>query len=290
MNYKVFFILLVSLFFNAFNISDDSSYLICLIIIISVGIPHGAADHRIHQSINQNTPIVHFIFQYVLIAAAFGLWWLILPVKAAILFLLLSAYHFGQEYLESHGYNKAGFIQTLIWGNGLLILPIILSLDEIYSTLYLLGIVPKWWPSMELRFILCILGALAIFIGYQSLENKTASRKKGSLLITLLSIWLSYYLLPFIVAFTLYFILIHSFNALSHQYSWLSSRIEDYGVLAFAKDLIVFSILAIAGILMALYLMYPLSSIELVIYSFAMISMLTLPHALLFDRLYKKRK
>lgn len=290
MNYKVVFILLVSLSYKAFNISEDSSYLICLTIIISVGIPHGAADHRIHQSINQSTSIVQFIIQYVLIAAAFGLWWLILPVKAAILFLIMSTYHFGQEYLESHGYHKAGFVQTLIWGNGLLILPIILSLDEIYSTFHLLGIVPKWWPSMELRFILFILGALAILIGYQSLENKNTPIKKGPPLITLICIWLSYSLLPFIVAFTLYFILIHSFNALSHQYSWLSSRIEDYGVLAFAKDLITFSILAIAGILMALYLMYPLSSIELVIYSFAMISMLTLPHALLFDRLYKKQQ
>jgi hypothetical protein len=56
------------------------------------------------------------------------------------------------------------------------------------------------------------------------------------------------------------------------------------------KDLGLFSFMSISGLLFLIYFMRGKEFSEIVSYFFMIISVVTLPHALLFDKFYKLRK
>ena len=97
---------------------------------------------------------------------------------------------------------------------------------------------------------------------------------------------LSYLLLPFIVAFALYFVLFHSINAMRHQFFWMKDRSANYTFIIFLKDLSPFTLLTIIGISGLIYYLNPNDWSVFFTYFFVFISLLTLPHAMLFDELY----
>lgn len=77
----------------------------CISLLLLVGIPHGALDHLIEQerTLRQAQPfsLVRFILKYVLMIAIYGLAWLFFPVLSLTVFLLISAWHFGETDLEN---------------------------------------------------------------------------------------------------------------------------------------------------------------------------------------------
>ena len=56
------------------------------------------------------------------------------------------------------------------------------------------------------------------------------------------------------------------------------------------KDLSLFSFLSIGGLMLLIYLLKEKEWSELIIYFFMIISIVTLPHSILFDQFYKSRK
>ena len=79
---------------------DDVTNIISLAAIMFFGVPHGAIDHKIHLKFSKKSSVGKFILIYVSVGLAFLLWWLLMPLKALLFFIILSAYHFGQELIE----------------------------------------------------------------------------------------------------------------------------------------------------------------------------------------------
>ncbi len=61
------------------------------------GLPHGAADHRIARSLTGGPLLFHLLY-LATAALVFVAWWLV-PVAAMLLFLGVSAWHFGESDL-----------------------------------------------------------------------------------------------------------------------------------------------------------------------------------------------
>ena len=96
------------------------TYMYSLIVfgLLLIGIPHGAVDHLLK---NDSKPLVQFIAKYLLIIALNFTLWIYAPKMALILFLIYSAFHFGESELENlnqaHALKKAikgGLIGALI--------------------------------------------------------------------------------------------------------------------------------------------------------------------------------
>ena len=108
-----------------------------ILVVVSIGLMHGATDHILY--INSDVAEFKskipksFIIKYLFILAAMGLVWLLFPTMALILFLLISAYHFGQtqlQYLEiSESDWRKKFYYTS-WGFLVLCLIVLLNLEE----------------------------------------------------------------------------------------------------------------------------------------------------------------
>ncbi|WP_332914093.1 Brp/Blh family beta-carotene 15,15'-dioxygenase [Algoriphagus boritolerans] len=85
-----------------FMISPENNvtvqFSLVVIILLSVGIPHGAIDHLISNPQIDKNGLVKFLIIYLSLIAAYLTFWYFLPVLALIAFLIMSAYHFGQSH------------------------------------------------------------------------------------------------------------------------------------------------------------------------------------------------
>ncbi|MEO1053992.1 MAG: Brp/Blh family beta-carotene 15,15'-dioxygenase [Bacteroidota bacterium] len=272
--------------------SENATNFVCFLAILLFGVPHGAIDHKIHQSFSISNNKIKFITRYVMIAVGYLAWWLFMPFKAFLIFILLSAYHFGQEMVEDHKLNTKEPIHYLVWGSLILIAPLLIHFNELLPSFEIMAgqSIAPLNMSVAYSVALIIFGFAILFLIYNAYMGKIQRADLIKSVNFILYISISYLFLPFIVAFTLYFVLFHSTNALRHQFLWFKKRNDNYKVVHFIKDLVPFTLLAFVGIFLTIYLSNPSEWASLFSYFFVFISVLTLPHALLFNQLYMKRK
>ena len=276
------------------SISSTYSSFLCLFLILLLGIPHGAVDHKIHQSTSRDKNLVRYIITYLLIATGYIIWWIIDPPKALLMFILLSAYHFGQELLEDKGleierYKLAFYV---LWGSLILIAPLLFSIEEVSNYLLIVSGYSFAHVSEELMlglasiiYLLASIHLVALFV-----KNQIPKRSLFGLVGFVVVNTALHFFLDFIIAFTVYFVLFHSLNAFRHQFFWLEKRNKNYTIKKFIIDLSLFGLLAIAGIGITIGLIGPSSVDALISLFFILISLITLPHAITLNQFYQVRK
>ena len=280
--------LFVGSLYLVFTPDDDVTNIISLVAILFFGIPHGAIDHKIHLKFSKKSNVRKFILIYVLVGLGFLLWWVLMPMKALLIFIILSAYHFGQELIEDIAETPKNPILNLIWGVIVLVSPIIFKFNELLPTINFIGSQSIFNISRDFQIITVLVIHLVGYAHLVYLLFKGIIHKIAVIRLIIFSIYLllSYFLLPFIVAFALYFVLFHSINAMRHQFFWMRDRSTDYTFTIFLKDLSPFTILTIVGMSGLIYFLKPDDWSVFFTYFFVFISLLTLPHAMLFDELY----
>jgi len=216
--FRSFLLLLLSLVLlvlgNETITQNIIGYGLFLIGFITVGIPHGAVDHLLETGHwdSKKTPL--FIFSYLLQAAAMGFLWYLFPELALIIFLLYSAWHFGQADGKQWGFGPA---LSLIWGAFVLFYILGTHLQETNTITSIIGNL-----SMP---IACSIWAVIPWLIWSFF------RKKAAFSFTLIWLLLSSQL-PLLFAFGLYFIGQHSITSwqhisthlkLKHQKIWLQA-------------------------------------------------------------------
>ncbi|WP_157974291.1 Brp/Blh family beta-carotene 15,15'-dioxygenase [Lewinella sp. IMCC34183] len=247
------------------------------LILVALGIPHGAADHLIYRSQHAGTGTswsLRFSAYYLLLIAAYALLWLLVPLLALILFLAVSVYHFGQ--------SRAGDpVEQLLWGLFVLGFPVLGHFAQAQPVIAgmigfspdLPGWVTAYLPSL---FVLSV-GAVAIRCDdYERLLD----------LALLAAVFLSVDLL---LGFAIYFLLWHSLPAARDQWLYLrqhslSGRLSTYLLQLLPLTLGAFVTLALVYwfvLRQADGTALPLSHL------FILVSLITLPHALLVSVVYR---
>ena len=264
----------------------------CFIAILLFGIPHGAMDHKINVTLAPNRSVKVFVTRYIAVAIGFVAWWLLMPVKAFFAFLLLSAYHFGQELIEGYTQKVRSPAIYMLFGAIIIINPVVIRYNElgnIFTAFSGVGL-----PSVGHLTILLISSSLlltGVVAALRMYLRKQIDKKQTYWLLTFMAyVTFSYTLLPFLLAFTLYFVLFHSANALHHQYRWMKQRQNQYSIKQFVVDLGPFSLVAIAGVGLLVSQIGISNWDKVFVVMFVFISALTLPHALLFHQFYNHRK
>ena len=180
-----------------------------------VGIPHGAIDHLLKNGSLQWKIEPGFIVRYLGTAASYLFFWLISPQLALILFLLYSAWHFGQTDLQEWKPTSLKAEKSFLWGATLLTIILLGHLPETNLILQNMNTYPI--PLTEVigsttALVLALLSACwGIF------ERRPAIILSASVLG--LSIQL-----PLLTAFGLYFIGQHSLNGWAHLKKGLNTN------------------------------------------------------------------
>lgn len=267
--------------------------LVCLGLIASFGIAHGAIDNHLYGFKNMKGNF-KFIAVYVVVALAFALLWLIASNIAFLIFMLISAYHFGQSQLVEETEDQSIWPRIIytIWG--LWLLSSFLYLNEAELRLISasdLEILPSfgWLLDHSYGFFLSssllLLGSLIWAVGMGLIRWSSFFMEMYQALMILVVFYIS----STLWGFTLYFVVLHSGRVLQQEYAYLISSQRIHNLLQFTKLLSPFTILSLLGLVSIIFGLYFFElSISYSLLALIFISCLTVPHSWVMDRFYQK--
>jgi lycopene beta-cyclase len=244
--------------------------------LLFVGIPHGAVDHLLDTGKLQAGVRPAFVVKYVGIMLLYLLLWQALPTLALAVFLLYSAFHFGQSDIQEWQITRYSNLKSLLWG--IIILGIILlsHFDETIAIIKGMGVAFTGINLGETRIYVMLLAALL----WALIE------KKMVIIWSLLMLMISTQL-PLAAAFGLYFIGQHSLNGWSH----LQKGMGAAGSTLFRKALpFTLGALILLGLLMLFVYtgMLPWTNKQWISIFFVFLACLSLPHVWAMHRFYNR--
>ena len=199
--------------FINYQIALYFNYLVLTIGLMWIGIPHGALDHLLSKK--NNTSILNFIFKYLTIIALYLVLWQVAPMISLLAFVIYSSFHFGEsEIIQTNESVKTlrACLKAFLLGFNILIFIIATHFEESLRTISFLSKesssifyeinAPSWYLAISI--------ASFSYILIQSIISK---KKEFIGLLLLLAVGT---LVPLTLAFGLYFILQHSYNAWIH--------------------------------------------------------------------------
>ena len=285
-------LMLLPLILMVEDFTIQKQLIFCAPFILILGIPHGAIDNHLFQKENQ-IRTSRFIGIYLGVVGLYVLVWLISPVTAYLLFLVLSAYHFGQSqfshYFKSQSKLKA--VLYTIWGVSLIAGLIHLNINEITS---LTGEFAEFSMLQSfhdpLLFEMLFTGSLVslvvtwiVFISYKQLSIQQVAME--ALVLTLLLV--SFFVTPLLIGFTLYFIILHAFQVMQEEYRYLCLHRRVNNMVQFIKLLLPLTISSILGILLLLVMVhFGLFDWSYGYVLLVSISAITAPHVYVMNRFY----
>src|SRR3989339_217421 len=246
-----------------FSIPDYIQWVFFSVVIIITGIPHGALDHEVaKQSSNLNNQVFSakkFHAKYLFSMLLYGIVWYVFPTVSFYLFLLISAFHFGETDLPIDS-PKVPLLGVLLQVSyGLLILFIILF--------------------VHIDTVLPIIQKINIFS--PGLINYLQGQH-----IALLAI--SGLILPLPLCFIIYFGLWHSITSLENIRQHLSkTKKEKLSWKSLMIQCVPLTAISLVGLFSIIFFLDLTNNINLVIMGlFIGISILTLPHQEVMSKMY----
>lgn len=280
---KVLGLCIALVYFVFFEGNEVFEYILFGLILVLIGIPHGAIDHLLlNPNINANG-LKKFLLKYLAIIILYLLLWIYLPIISLAAFLLMSAYHFGQSHFintEIRRFKKTTYLvlgvfylSIILWGDfGYTknLLESILNIEQLES----FGI-----PVIFFSFLLA-----NILIAH----NQPSKASYFILESVLLGFVL--YQLPLLLGFIIYFGFWHALPSMNEEYRVLKKFLGKNKFYNFIKKLTPFTLISLVGIgiLMAIFNRW-MSTNELVLFFFILISLISAPHIWFMHRFLENK-
>ena len=266
-----------------------SAVLICLF-----GIPHGAIDHIIYREERTTSAAVFYSFYFGLMLLYFA-FWMYLPMLSMLLFLVLSAFHFGQSQFSHlailNKWKRVLVYQT--WGLSILSGLVIFNYDQIVAIAAnnqdIVALLPAFHYQTTLSvLILSSVVTLAILVRLKFDKQISGPLFFKEMLLFGL-IHLCFYTLPLLVGFTIYFNTLHSMQVLLEEFDYLKKRMMKLSMADFILLVTPYTLISIVGLAILLVLShFQIIAISGTLLVFIVISILTLPHSIVMDNFYFK--
>ena len=291
--YIVGIFIILNLFQGFTHISLENQLIYCSILILLLGIPHGAIDHVLFFKKRKMSQL-KFYSIYLGLSLLFVILWHILPITSLILFLLISAFHFGESQFADVYFKKSlRYLFYFFWGLCLLSTLMFYNVSELFEiTSYFDDtiILDKIYDKEKIGVFFYLTNAITIIsVVALTYLKKIKNERLFSEFFLLFLIHITFYLFPFIIGFTLYFVALHSLKVMNDEFEFLKKEEQKFSFRKFLKLLAPYSFLSIFGTTLLLFLSYfnyiPYSIPFLAI---IIISVITLPHAIVMNIFYNE--
>jgi Brp/Blh family beta-carotene 15,15'-monooxygenase len=273
MIFFTFFLIWLSVQFG--EIVEDS---IAYILVVSVGILHGANDLLILSKMEDGkSSFIRNLLIYIGIIALCALIYFLNPFVAIVLFILLSAYHFGEEHFGENLHQGPVFDFLFFTSYGLLLFSLLFYLSQDDVAVIMNQLAGKTFIETQILATLFSSGILVFGLaGYVILAKKETSVNFGRELFYLLVLLVVFNTSSLVLSFAIYFIFWHSIPSIIHQTKFISGDIDNNALLFYVKKAAVFWGISIVG-LVVLYFLFPKAT-DLASVVFAILFAVTAPH------------
>ena len=266
-------------------LKNNNLNLLCLFLILTIGISHGALDNIKGKKLLKFLKIKSislFYIGYILISLFIILVWFFFPELLLITFLIIASYHFGKEDTDFIFYKNTLKKDFLYFLKGSLVItaPLIFHKNktiEIFKSLNF-NISEFFIIESEFLYLLLIASLLSSFY----LTFKKELDLKSILIMDCFSILILNYFLNPILAFTIYFCFLHSIR---HSLSLILELDNNIfrGFRSFMKKAIPLTLITAIMYLISLYFINNYYELDQAVYKVIFIGLasLTFPHILL---------
>ena len=282
-NFMIFFTFF--LFWVSIQFGEVVEDFIAYIMVISVGILHGANDLLILSTKEQkDKKLIKNLSIYIgIILLCIVIYWFSSFV-AIVLFVVLSAYHFGEEHLShkinvNFVFNAVYFLSYGLFIFALLFYQSISDVDFIMKEL-----TGETFSKLQIEITL-IMSAISLSIGSIYLiltkRNETVLFLREFLYFVLL--FLVFNTSSLILGFAIYFILWHSIPSIIHQIEFISGSLNKRNVIAYVKKALIYWVISIVGLLVLYQLLPEIKLLATVV--FVILFAVTAPHTWVMHRM-----
>ena len=284
-------IIVTSLIVSYF-ISDIYENILGFILILSIGIIHGANDLLIIKKYStkesNKNQVLLFFYYLMIVIIGFALFYII-PSLALLAFIAVSVYHFGEQHWEVNlsGTNLRSKIKLfLIVSHGLSFFIIIfmnnlLVVNEVLATFYI----------SPLNYSYLALALFSISIAYYFLLSYNKILRKHfineiSFIVFLFILTLNSTL---IFGFAIYFIFFHSLLSIKDQVKFIYNDDKPSSIKKYIRSSMPYFILALTFLLI-FYFYVDLQKVNLLQIIFTFLAAITFPHVLVIEKMYSHKK
>ena len=274
---------------NIFSFSNETIILfICLFLILSIGISHGALDNykanKLFTIYKINSKAIFFTI-YIFISALVIFIWSLYSTYTLLAFLFVASYHFGLEdtsFLHK-GNSLLDQIFYLIKGSLIVFAPLFFHVDETLKVFDTLMLSKRFINFLELEHWIINVCLFLNFAGYLYFAFKNKFEDFEILFLDMLSILILNFIFSPIIAFTIYFCFLHSIrHIISLSYELDESNFSN-GIKIFIRKALPLTIITAILYLIATVFLSKFFMLNDVIIKVIFIGLasLTFPHILL---------
>ena len=226
---------------NIFSFTNETIILfICLFLILSIGISHGALDNykanKLLSIYKMKNKTIFFVI-YIFISALVIFIWNLYSTYTLLAFLFVASYHFGLEDTSFLHKSNSFLDQVFYFIKGSLIIfaPLFFHFDEtlkIFETLMLSKVFLTFLEYEHWIINVCLFLSLTGYL-YFAFKNKFEDFE--IIFLDMLSIIILNYIFSPIIAFTVYFCFLHSIRHIISLSYELDKNDFSNGVKVFVK-------------------------------------------------------
>jgi|TARA_B110000090_G_scaffold13060_1_gene13020 Brp/Blh family beta-carotene 15,15'-monooxygenase len=273
MLYFTFFLLWVSIQFG--EVVED---FIAYIMVVSIGILHGANDLLILSKKNKGRKtFIKNLIIYLGIICVCLLIYFYSPFVAILLFVFLSAYHFGEEHLGALIAVNPVFDFLYFLGYGMFIFALLFYQSISGVDAVMLELTGAIFTTQQIEATL-IASAICLFAGsvYLVVSKRNVLEFFIKESFYLLLLFLVFKTSSLILGFAIYFILWHSIPSIIHQIEFISGNLNKASFLFYVKKALIYWILSVVGLLFLYQIVPAVELFSTVI--FTILFAVTAPH------------
>ena len=280
---------------------------ICLFLILTIGISHGALDHLKGQKILKVLKIYNsflFYITYIIIGFLIIFLWFLFPTFTLVIFLIVASFHFGKEDSEFLFKVKKIWYNLIYLTKGLLIIiapliwhnketiDIFLTLGADYSFIYHFENRIEFWNYLGALTYLIITGYTLFWLELGIGRNSKFEEDPSIFMADFIPVILLNMAFTPLIAFTIYFCFIHSFKHSVSLINELDNENFRAGTEKFIKKALPLTIVTAISFILSVYILtnyYVLDDAILKVIFIGLAS-LTFPHILLEYLIEKNEK
>ena len=282
-NFMLFFTFF--LFWVSIQFGEVVEDFIAYILVISVGILHGANDLLILSTKEQkDKKLIKNLFIYISIIILCVVIYLFSSFVAIVLFVVLSAYHFGEEHL-SHKINVNFVFNTVYFlSYGLFIFALLFYQSMSDVDVIMTELTGLTFSKIQIEITLIV---SAIFLSTGSVYLILMKRNESVLFLReflyLVLLFFVFNTSSLILGFAIYFILWHSIPSIIHQIEFISGSLNKRNVIAYVKKALIYWVISIVGLLVLYQLLPEIKLLATVV--FVILFAVTAPHTWVMHRM-----
>lgn len=263
-------------------------------LIFTFGILHGANDLLLIKNINlakKKQSLGTILLYYIVVVLTGVLLFYLIPQIALLLFIIVSAYHFGEQQWQNleHIFSKYMLI-VFQFSYGFVVLLLLFVFHNIQVQNIIFKITKVIIPPLYFLKMLQILGL--IFISLSAYGFYKCKKIRGEIILEYL------YLVVFSIlfksssliwGFAIYFVIWHSIPSIIDQIKFLNGTFSIPHFITYCKDAFIYWLVSIIGISLIYYICKDEEQLFNALF-FSFLAAVTFPHAAVITRMFQGKK